>query len=83
MKNQVLKTHESFCVILLVWKQKELDRINQSLTGAERKAALCELLEKETQLIASIGRRRHDAYMTSQEEAVQAFLDKVSEDTAV
>lgn len=75
------KTNDDFELLynaLELWKQKELDRINQSLTGAERKAALCELLEKETQLIASIGRRRHDAYMTSQEEAVQAFLDKCS-----
>lgn len=62
-----------------MWKQKELKRINQSFIGAERKAALCELLEKETQLIASIGRHRYDASMTSQEAAVQAFLDKVSE----
>ncbi|XP_008256482.3 IQ motif and ubiquitin-like domain-containing protein isoform X2 [Oryctolagus cuniculus] len=75
------RTNEDFELLynaLELWKQKELKRINQSFTGAERKAALCELLEKETQLIASIGRHRYDASMTSQEVAIQAFLDKCS-----
>ncbi|KAK2096536.1 hypothetical protein P7K49_025570, partial [Saguinus oedipus] len=58
------------------WRQEELKRINQSFTGAERKAALCELLEKETQIIASIGRHRDIAYVANQEAAIQAFLDK-------
>ncbi|XP_054420185.1 IQ and ubiquitin-like domain-containing protein [Pteronotus mesoamericanus] len=60
------------------WQQEELARINQSFTGAERKAALCELLEKETQIIASIGRHRSIASMANQKGIIQAFLNKCS-----
>ncbi|XP_026310155.1 IQ and ubiquitin-like domain-containing protein isoform X2 [Piliocolobus tephrosceles] len=77
------KTNEDFEFLynaLEFWRQEELTRINQSFTGAERKAALCELLEKETQIIASIGRHRYTAYMANQEAAIQAFLDKVPQD---
>ncbi|XP_032132014.1 IQ and ubiquitin-like domain-containing protein isoform X3 [Sapajus apella] len=76
------KTNEDFELLhnaLEFWWQEELKRINQSFTGAERKAALCELLEKETQIIASIGRHKYIAYMANQEAAVQAFLDKEHE----
>nr|XP_003475091.1 IQ and ubiquitin-like domain-containing protein [Cavia porcellus]XP_023423101.1 IQ and ubiquitin-like domain-containing protein [Cavia porcellus] len=75
------KTNEDFELLynaLEFWRKEELARINQYLTGAERKAALCELLEKETQIIASIGRHRHIARMATQEEEIQAFLDKCS-----
>nr|XP_011728382.1 IQ and ubiquitin-like domain-containing protein isoform X2 [Macaca nemestrina] len=75
------KTNEDFEFLynaLEFWRQEELKRINQSFTGAERKAALCELLEKETQIIASIGRHRYIAYTANQEAAIQAFLDKCS-----
>ncbi|XP_008055258.1 IQ and ubiquitin-like domain-containing protein [Carlito syrichta] len=75
------KTNEDFELLynaLELWRQEELTRINQSFTGAERKAALCEILEKETQIIASIGRHRYVANMESQEAAIQAFLDKCS-----
>ncbi|XP_032954597.1 IQ and ubiquitin-like domain-containing protein isoform X2 [Rhinolophus ferrumequinum] len=77
------KTKEDFELLynaLELWRQEELECINQTFTGAERKAALCELLEKETQLIASIGRHRHNAYMENQEALIQAFLDKVPQD---
>ncbi|XP_073891991.1 IQ motif and ubiquitin-like domain-containing protein isoform X5 [Macaca fascicularis] len=76
------KTSEDFEFLynaLEFWRQEELKRINQSFTGAERKAALCELLEKETQIIASIGRHRYIAYTANQEAAIQAFLDKEHE----
>ncbi|XP_012508216.1 PREDICTED: IQ and ubiquitin-like domain-containing protein [Propithecus coquereli] len=75
------KTNEDFELLynaLELWRQEEVTRINQSFTGAERKAALCEILEKETQIIASIGRHRYIAYTESQDAAVQAFLDKCS-----
>jgi hypothetical protein len=78
-----LKNSRIFHLVPLVWRQEELERINQCFTGAERKAALCELLEKETQLIASIGRHRYIAHMEHQETAIQAFLDKVSEVTII
>ncbi|KAJ8783047.1 hypothetical protein J1605_009655 [Eschrichtius robustus] len=75
------QTKEDFELLynaLELWRQEELARINQSFTGAERKAALCELLEKETQIIASIGRHRYIAYTANQEASIQAFLDKGS-----
>ncbi|KAI4873594.1 hypothetical protein NFI96_008799, partial [Prochilodus magdalenae] len=58
------------------WRQEEVERINASLSGAERKAALCALLEQETQLISSIGRHRIAAEERNREKAVQAFLNK-------
>ncbi|XP_013208697.1 IQ and ubiquitin-like domain-containing protein [Microtus ochrogaster] len=75
------KTNEDFELLynaLELWRQEEAAQIDQYLTQAERKAALCELLEKETQIIASIGRHRSIAHMESQEAAIQSFLDKCS-----
>ncbi|KAF7246473.1 IQ and ubiquitin-like domain-containing protein [Varanus komodoensis] len=63
---------------LELWRQEELERINSTFTGAERKAALCGLLEKEAQLIASIGRHKINADEENQEKAVLFFLEKVS-----
>ncbi|ELK32810.1 IQ and ubiquitin-like domain-containing protein [Myotis davidii] len=62
----------------LVWRQEQLEYINRTFCGAERKVALCELLEKETQIIASIGRYRHIAYLANQEAIIQTFLNKCS-----
>ncbi|XDC74831.1 hypothetical protein R6Z07F_006004 [Ovis aries] len=76
------QTKEDFELLynaLELWRQEELTRINQFLTGAERKAALCELLEKETQIIASIGRHRYITYTENQEAEIQSFLDKEHE----
>uniref|UniRef100_A0A8P0TCE7 IQ motif and ubiquitin domain containing n=1 Tax=Canis lupus familiaris TaxID=9615 RepID=A0A8P0TCE7_CANLF len=76
------QTKEDFEVLynaLELWRQEEFARINQSFTGAERKAALCELLEKETQIIASIGRHRYIANMANREALIQTFLDKEHE----
>ncbi|XP_041531312.1 IQ and ubiquitin-like domain-containing protein [Microtus oregoni] len=75
------KTNEDFELLynaLELWRQEEAAQIDQYLTQAERKAALCELLEKETQIIASIGRHRSIAHMESQGAAIQSFLDKCS-----
>ncbi|XP_055464178.1 IQ and ubiquitin-like domain-containing protein [Psammomys obesus] len=75
------KTKEDFELLynaLELWRQEELAQIDQYLSQAERKAALCELLEKETQIIASIGRHRQAADMERQEIALHAFLDKCS-----
>lgn len=75
------KTNEDFELLynaLELWRQEEAAQIDKYLTQAERKAALCELLEKETQIIASIGRHRSIAHMESQEAAIQSFLDKCS-----
>ncbi|XP_070828220.1 IQ motif and ubiquitin-like domain-containing protein isoform X2 [Chaetodon trifascialis] len=58
------------------WRHEEEQRINSSLRGAERKAALCSLLEQETQLIASIGRHRIAVHSSNYDKAVRTLLDK-------
>lgn len=65
--------------ISAVWRQEETERINRTFTGAERKAALCGLLEEEAQLIASIGRHKLNADEENQHKAILNFLDKVSD----
>ncbi|KAM8819549.1 IQ motif and ubiquitin-like domain-containing protein isoform 2-T3 [Rhynchonycteris naso] len=60
------------------WRQEQLERIIECYTGPKRKAALCELLEKETQIIASIGRHRYVSNMNNQEAVIEAFLSKCS-----
>ena len=68
-----------FHVVLFVieWHQEELTRIDETLSGAERKAALCMLLDQETQLLASIGRHRLEADAENREKFIQEFLEKV------
>ena len=63
---------------LTVWRQEELDRINQTTSGAERKAALCMLLEQEAHLISSIGKHKVSASKITKEDEIRKFLDKVS-----
>nr|XP_046210872.1 IQ and ubiquitin-like domain-containing protein [Oncorhynchus gorbuscha] len=58
------------------WRKEEVEHIDATLDGAERKAALCALLEQESQLIASIGRHRIAAGERNYDKAVQAFLEK-------
>ncbi|XP_065599579.1 IQ motif and ubiquitin-like domain-containing protein isoform X3 [Cyrtonyx montezumae] len=76
------KTREDFDLLyhaLESWRQEEVERINRTLTGAERKAALCGLLEEETQLIASIGRHKLNADKENEQKAVLHFLDKCAQ----
>lgn len=75
------KTKEDFDLLyhaLEKWRQEELARIDVTLTGAERKAALCMLLEQETQLIASIGRHKLEADADNKDKRIQDFLDKAA-----
>ncbi|XP_066579864.1 IQ motif and ubiquitin-like domain-containing protein [Amia ocellicauda] len=76
------KTKEDFDLLyhaLEKWRREEEERINAMLSGPERKAALCALLEQETQLIASIGRHRVAAGEENSKKSVQAFLEKCAE----
>ena len=61
-----------------MWRQDELRVINETTSGAERKAALCALLEQEAQLIASIGQHKNVAAKESKEKNTKRFLDAVS-----
>lgn len=75
------KTKEDFDLLyhaLEKWRQEELTRIDETLTGAERKAALCMLLDQETQLIASIGRHKLEADGENKDKRIQDFLDKAA-----
>ncbi|NWV80931.1 IQUB protein, partial [Dasyornis broadbenti] len=72
------KTKEDFELLyhdLALWMQEETERINQTLTGAERKAALCALLEEETQLIACIGMHKLNANEENQQKAILHLLE--------
>ncbi|XP_050763898.1 IQ and ubiquitin-like domain-containing protein [Gymnogyps californianus] len=76
------KTKEDFELLyhaLELWRQEETERINRTLTGAERKAAFCGLLEQEAQLIASIGRHKLNADEENQQKAILHFLDKCAQ----
>ncbi|KAM8974338.1 IQ motif and ubiquitin-like domain-containing protein [Pelodytes ibericus] len=73
------KTKEDFELLyhaLELWRKEEIERINQTSDGAERKASLCALLEQETQLIASIGRHKINTDEENKQNAVQHFLSK-------
>lgn len=61
-----------------MWRQDELGVINETMTGAERKAALCSLLEQEAQLIASIGQHKNAAVRENKDKNTKRFLDAVS-----
>ncbi|XP_063998072.1 IQ and ubiquitin-like domain-containing protein isoform X1 [Pogoniulus pusillus] len=76
------KTKEDFELLyhaVELWRQEETEQINRSLTGAERKAALCGLLDQEAQLIASIGRHKLHADEENQQKAILRFLDKCAQ----
>lgn len=59
------------------WWSEEEHRINTTLQGAARRAALCELLEQETQHIATIGLHRSAALSDTWDRSIRRFLDKV------
>ncbi|XP_019737359.1 IQ and ubiquitin-like domain-containing protein [Hippocampus comes] len=60
------------------WRSDKERQINATLRGAERKAALCSLLEQETQYIATIGRHGIAIKSNNYNKAVRKFLDKSS-----
>eukprot|EP00118_Oscarella_pearsei_P001612 m.7913 g.7913 ORF g.7913 m.7913 type:complete len:634 (+) comp20015_c0_seq2:115-2016(+) len=75
------KTKEDFDMLyhaLEMWRKDELSKINSSLDGPERKAALCSLLEQEADLIASIGRHRISANEGQRHEKIRKILEKAA-----
>lgn len=52
-------------------------QICSSLTGAEKKAALCSLVQFETEQIAAIERRQNAARASNHDNNVRRLLDKV------
>ncbi|XP_063783249.1 IQ and ubiquitin-like domain-containing protein isoform X2 [Pseudophryne corroboree] len=76
------KTKEDFELLyhaLELWRKEEVERINQTYTGAERKAALCGLLDQETQMISSIGRHKINAGEENHVKVIQSLLNKCCE----
>ncbi|XP_071961222.1 IQ motif and ubiquitin-like domain-containing protein [Antedon mediterranea] len=72
------KSKEDFDLLyhaLEKWRKEELAAIDTSMEGARRKAALCHLLDQETQLLASIGRHKLDASADNKQQEIQKFLD--------
>ncbi|KAJ6654104.1 hypothetical protein lerEdw1_007468 [Lerista edwardsae] len=81
-RRMVPRTRDDFELLyhaLELWRLEELERINNTFSGAERKAALCALLEKEAQLIACIGRHKINADEVNLEKAIMSFLEKCAE----
>ncbi|KAK3103197.1 hypothetical protein FSP39_017279 [Pinctada imbricata] len=75
------KTKEDFDLLyhaLEKWRQEELERIDQTIGGAERKAALCMLLDQETQLISAIGRHKLEADEENKDKRIQSFLNRAA-----
>ncbi|CAL8291807.1 unnamed protein product [Boreogadus saida] len=56
------------------WRQEEVQRISSTLEGAERKAALCALLEEESRHIASLGSHQQASLLRLQDAASRALL---------
>ncbi|GAB1609628.1 IQ and ubiquitin-like domain-containing protein, partial [Argonauta hians] len=61
------------------WRLQEIAKINDTLTGAERKAALYMLLNQELEHLAAIGRHQAIADDIVAEKNIQAFLNKTSD----
>ncbi|XP_072290537.1 IQ motif and ubiquitin-like domain-containing protein [Eucyclogobius newberryi] len=58
------------------WRKEEEERINTTLRGAERKAALCSLLDQEQEYIKTIGQRWIIFEKTNAARSLMNFLDK-------
>ena len=55
-----------------------MERINSDLEGAERKAAMCMLLDQETELLSAIERHKNEANIDNREKRIATFLEKVN-----
>ncbi|XP_008409464.1 IQ and ubiquitin-like domain-containing protein isoform X2 [Poecilia reticulata] len=75
------QTREDFNLLyhaLEKWRNEEEEQINCSLRGAERKAALCALLEQEMEFIAAIGRHQINVEAINQDQMIRNFLNKAA-----
>jgi len=65
-------------VLQTEWCHEELAIINAMKQGAERKAALCRLLDHQTQMLASIDYYKKIAVQENSKKAAHHFLHKVA-----
>ena len=77
LTNDCLFVGSSFCDVAIDWRQKEVARISETLTGAERQVALAQVVDEEAQLISCIARRRFAVVEDNKKMAIEAFLKKV------
>lgn len=77
------KSKEDFNILyqeLELWRVGELAKIknNKDINAEQRKAAMKQLLEKETELLQTIDRLKINANKKNREEKIQTFLDDMS-----
>uniref|UniRef100_A0A0B6YSZ7 IQ motif and ubiquitin-like domain-containing protein n=1 Tax=Arion vulgaris TaxID=1028688 RepID=A0A0B6YSZ7_9EUPU len=60
------------------WRKEEMERIDSTLTGAERKAAMCMLLDQETELLSAIERHKNEANYDNRSTRIMSFLEKAA-----
>jgi len=60
------------------WRVEEMERINTTLDGAERKAAMCMLLDQETELLSAVERHKNEANIDNREKKITGFLEKTA-----
>jgi len=78
------KTREDFDTLyqeLELWRANEMAKIkgNKDLTAEQKKAAMKQLLEKETELLQTIDRLKIEANKQNREEKIQNFLKAMSD----
>lgn len=77
------KSKEDFNILyqeLELWRVAELGKIknNKDLTPEQKKAAMKQLLEKETELLQTIDRLKIEANKQNREEKIQSTLEEMS-----
>ena len=75
------KTKDDFEILysaLEKWRYEEIKKINDTKSGAARKAALALLVDQESELIATIERYKIEASQENKEKNIQKLLEKVN-----
>ncbi|CAF1071317.1 unnamed protein product [Brachionus calyciflorus] len=75
------RTRDDFEILyaaLEKWRMEELEKINETKSGASRKAALAMLVDQEAELIATIERYKIEANKENKEKNIQYLLEKMS-----
>ena len=63
--------------ICIEWRKEEMEKIDEMMSGPERKAALAALLDQEAYLISCIGQHKSRANVENKELRTKNFLNKV------
>ncbi|XP_014673283.1 PREDICTED: IQ and ubiquitin-like domain-containing protein isoform X2 [Priapulus caudatus] len=60
------------------WRRDKEEKISAIRSGAERKAALCRLLEEETQLLSTVEQYKQLADETNRAKMIESFIEKTA-----